>query len=299
MLPLADHHGRFELDLLAIWTRAFAYRRIAEEVPGRYLLEFARYGLLCAYVGPDSKPFAVWMRYEGLPPTKRSASTFPDPPFDNSKHAVDEQVAASVEIIEGLISTGQVPVKYRTGTPAVHIGVGEEEEKEEKKEKKTDLSPRKRVDALFSRYKTLFGRTDKFILSRERKRKIEARIKEGRTDEDFEAAFQGCLGSSYHQENQHDDIELICRDAVHFDRFVGLHVRAPVVGLPDHSKHNLQLLKRKAAENERDGSARGAGGNSGGLPEEADRAGNRSLLPGLGQALDKGVGVRGPAGDRK
>ena len=79
-----------------------------------------------------------------------------------------------------------------------------------------------RVRKLFGLYCEIHGRNGRYVLAGKRERALRARIKEGRTDDEFEAAFRGVLRSTFHVDGGHTDLELVCRDAPHFDRFVAL-----------------------------------------------------------------------------
>jgi uncharacterized phage protein (TIGR02220 family) len=59
-------------------------------------------------------------------------------------------------------------------------------------------------------------------LSAERQSKIRARLREGRTAEEFKQAIDGAAVAPFIDERgkRHDDIELICRNAVKFESFV-------------------------------------------------------------------------------
>lgn len=62
-------------------------------------------------------------------------------------------------------------------------------------------------------------------LDDKRKKKINAILKIGYTVEDLKTAIDGCKQSPWHQgqnerQSVYDDIELICRDASHVDRFI-------------------------------------------------------------------------------
>jgi hypothetical protein len=80
---------------------------------------------------------------------------------------------------------------------------------------------------VFELYKEIHGKTDRYKLDGKRERALRARIKEGRTDEEFARAFRGVLRSGFHVDGGHTDLELICRDAPHFDRFLAMSEPAP------------------------------------------------------------------------
>ncbi len=53
-----------------------------------------------------------------------------------------------------------------------------------------------------------------------RRRKIKARLREGYTVADLKRAIDGLWASDWHVENKRHDLELVCRDAPHVDRFL-------------------------------------------------------------------------------
>lgn len=58
-----------------------------------------------------------------------------------------------------------------------------------------------------------------------RQRAIEGRLKDGYTEDQLIAAVKGCKKTPYNMGDNkdhqfYDDIELICRDAAHVDRFI-------------------------------------------------------------------------------
>ncbi|HKX31349.1 MAG TPA: helix-turn-helix domain-containing protein [Blastocatellia bacterium] len=69
-------------------------------------------------------------------------------------------------------------------------------------------------------------------LDEKRKQKIRARLAEGFNVEDLKLAIDGCSKSPFHQGDNDrnkvfDDIELICRDAAHVERFMGYVANPP------------------------------------------------------------------------
>jgi len=58
------------------------------------------------------------------------------------------------------------------------------------------------------------------VLDDKRRGKIRARIAEGYTVDDLKRAIDGMWASEWHQEHKQWDIELVCRDAKHVDRFL-------------------------------------------------------------------------------
>jgi hypothetical protein len=82
LLPIADHWGRWEHDVRAIWRQVGSYRQdITPEMVETWLGELERGGLFQRY--GDGK-YAAWMNFKGMAKSQRTPSRYPDPPFDNS-----------------------------------------------------------------------------------------------------------------------------------------------------------------------------------------------------------------------
>src|SRR5207302_1087895 len=65
-------------------------------------------------------------------------------------------------------------------------------------------------------------------LDGKRRRKIRARLAEGFSVEDLKQGIDGLWANAWHVENGRTDIELVCRDASHVERFMGvLEPQAP------------------------------------------------------------------------
>lgn len=67
------------------------------------------------------------------------------------------------------------------------------------------------------------------VLDDKRRKKIRARLQDGYSAKDLQNATDGMWTSEWHFTNQQWDIELVCRDAAHVDRFLTL---APVTDAP-------------------------------------------------------------------
>lgn len=79
------------------------------------------------------------------------------------------------------------------------------------------------VSVVFAYWQSVMGHSDS-NLTDERRRKIEARLREGSTVDQIKAAIDGCRASAFHMgENdagkRHDDITLICRSGSKLDWF--------------------------------------------------------------------------------
>ena len=104
---------------------------------------------------------------------------------------------------------------------------------------KTELSE------VFEHWKFVFKKNAATKLDDKRKTKIVARLKDGYTVDQIKQAINGCAASEYHVQNHHTDIELICRDAVHTDRFIGM---SPVTKKPSPSNPNPGAVNEKWPE---------------------------------------------------
>lgn len=125
------------------------------------------------------------------------------------------------------------------GLPRASEAKSKRESKREKKlpsssDEPTTPSEGDQIRAVFGHWLAVMRRNPKTTkLDAKREGKIRARLREGRTVEDLCRAIDGCRASSWHMGDnpdgkRHDDVELICRDAAHVERFAG--ETAPAVG---------------------------------------------------------------------
>ena len=66
----------------------------------------------------------------------------------------------------------------------------------------------------------LNGKRRPMVRSKKRIEAVKRIWKLGYTESDFKQAIRGCTSSEFHINNKHLDIELICRDQDHFERFM-------------------------------------------------------------------------------
>ena len=90
------------------------------------------------------------------------------------------------------------------------------------------------IGEVFEFWKSTFGKNNQTILSDKRKSKITQRLKDGYTLEQIKQAIYNCSKSDYHMAGNYTDIELICRDVEHIDRFLGMtnQIRQQALGNP-------------------------------------------------------------------
>lgn len=96
-------------------------------------------------------------------------------------------------------------------------------------------TPAKRV---FEHWRERTGRTSRTAFDGKRRRAVEARLADGYTPDDLCLAVDGCLVTPHNQgQNErgekYDDLELICRDAAHVDRFIRNAKNPPRPSAPD------------------------------------------------------------------
>lgn len=82
------------------------------------------------------------------------------------------------------------------------------------------------IHEVFAYWQTVMGKP-KAKLTGDRERRVKARIREGYTVDDLKAAVDGCKASDFHMGRDaksegkvFDDLELICRDGAHVERFI-------------------------------------------------------------------------------
>ena len=73
----------------------------------------------------------------------------------------------------------------------------------------------------------LNGEGPKQVATKRRLAKIRARLVEGYTAAELRSAIDGVLASEFHITGGHTDIELICRDQAHVDRYALLAPKKP------------------------------------------------------------------------
>jgi DNA-binding transcriptional ArsR family regulator len=78
------------------------------------------------------------------------------------------------------------------------------------------------VGEVFSHWQGVFGKY-RSRLSPQRRKKIEARLKEGFSVDQLKRAVDGCAGSDFHRDNGHVDLTLICRSEEKLEFFLALY----------------------------------------------------------------------------
>lgn len=129
---------------------------------------------------------------------------------------------------------------------------GSELELELELEKQLPLSaekPADRADMVFEHWRRVMGKNARTAFDQKRRKAVEARLADGYTVEDLFRAVYGCALTPHNmgqndRNERFDDLELICRDAAHVDRFKATAVaRTPAVPARD----DREVLREVAA----------------------------------------------------
>jgi len=105
-----------------------------------------------------------------------------------------------------------------------------------------------RVDEVFD-YWVIVMQHPKAKLDRKRKQKIRDRLADGYSTDDLMRAIDGCKQSPHHMGDNdratvYDDIELICRDAPHVDKFIKLADQPDMTHMSDAARKTAQAAER-------------------------------------------------------
>lgn len=111
------------------------------------------------------------------------------------------------------------------------------------KERQLPLSaeqPADRAVVVFEFWRKVMGKNARTAFDQKRRKAVEARLADGYTVDDLQRAIEGCAATPHNmgQNDRHerfDDLELICRDAAHVDRFrATAAAKKPAPTRPDH-----------------------------------------------------------------
>lgn len=110
------------------------------------------------------------------------------------------------------------------------------------KERKKETPLGDEVSTVFAYWLDTMGKNGSTKLTGDRRRKIEARLREGYTVDRIKRAVDGCAGSAFHRgENdgrrKHDDIELICRTGSKLEQFEAMPVQSQADQQEDFSAY--------------------------------------------------------------
>lgn len=95
------------------------------------------------------------------------------------------------------------------------------------------------INIVFLFWKEVFKKTDRTQLKGVRETKIKARLKEGYTVDEIKQAILNISCSQHHIDGGHTDIELICRDQSHLDKYIAMGGPAKLNQSPENKKQDL------------------------------------------------------------
>lgn len=111
----------------------------------------------------------------------------------------------------------------------------------EKKIKAKACQVEPEVEALFQLYAQLLGKTPRYRLTQKRAGHLRARLKEGRTREEFEVCFRALARSGWHRKQGFDDLEQVVRSTENFDKWLARAQAESSSSLPpEHPAHGHQ-----------------------------------------------------------
>lgn len=228
---VADDWGRFEFNPRRIWSKVFGAREdITVDEVASWLAEYDGKELLVRY-HVDGE-LAYWTGFQGRPPSQRRQSLYPEPSQVRRKRLVKRRAT------EGLGEAYPSPIDedrkiYSQSEDRSEIEQSRSEEGSEERIPPNALAvidppPASPAVQVFNHWKLAMKHPNaKF--TPERRRRVEARLREGYTVDELKAAIDGCLLSTFHQGGNtdgkvFDDLELICRDGKHVEQFLREHV---------------------------------------------------------------------------
>ena len=123
-----------------------------------------------------------------------------------------------------------------------------ETEAETETEAEKPLSSSNEPDRVFAYWQEVMHHP-RAKLDRKRRQKIRDRLADGYSTDDLMQAIDGCKRSPHHMGDNdratvYDDIELICRDAPHVDKFIKLSDQPDMTGMSDAARKTAQAAQR-------------------------------------------------------
>ena len=123
-----------------------------------------------------------------------------------------------------------------------------ETEAETETEAEKPLSSSNEPDRVFAYWQEVMHHP-RAKLDRKRRQKIRDRLADGYSTDDLMQAIDGCKRSPHHMGDNdratvYDDIELICRDAPHVDKFIKLSDQPDMTGMSDAARQTAQAAQR-------------------------------------------------------
>lgn len=217
----ADREGRFEWRPRALGAVILPY---SDADFSRVLDALATRGFVLKYAC-DGREYGVVRTFKRhqVVNNRESDSVLPDP---------DECEAIPVK------PTRKARVRHATGArTSGREGKGREGKgtiSPSRRGRAGDVSP-SGADEVFGHWQRVLGKP-RAKLSPERRRAIDARLRDGTTVDELKRAIDGCAKSPFHlgqndQGKRHDDLTLICRNRSKVEQFMGYLDAKPVLSL--------------------------------------------------------------------
>lgn len=142
-----------------------------------------------------------------------------------------------LEVVPPRQSVGLEPDNLSRQSVGVSIG----ESREGSSPDGEDVSLSDQVGEVFEHWRSAFGMNGNAKLTPERRRKIQARLRDNYTVDRIKRAIDGCASSDFHRSRGYTDLTLICRNGSKLEEFE----RKPLGDeLSDHQQQVADALER-------------------------------------------------------
>lgn len=249
LLNAVDDHGLFDArpNMLRATLYPLRLDRVREADITRWLAACEKAGLILLYEA-DSKPYLKVLNTQW---ESRSKPKYPLPSPNAGKEAGGDNLLPS----DDDCAQSQTDASNDAQLSPYSNTYSETNSHSETDSK--DSPPSADVSAVFSYWQTRLNHpTAK--LTAERKRKVQARLREGYSVEQIKQAIDGCASSPFHLGQNdngqvYDDLELICRNGSKIEQFIQYAAAPPVKHLSKSAqiqKNNLALVEKYRSEAE-------------------------------------------------
>lgn len=213
---LADDEGRFRASTRLIRTALFPYDDdLDDDGVSSWLAELARAGLVVLHDHAVGRIGQLDFRY-------------PSPVEQSVSHPTPSRLPAPPPDQPGLFDAGGAPETAPLRRIPEDSEICRSEDRRSKEEDRRAPPARDRQEAVailsvFEHWRTVL-RHPGAVLTADRRRRIQARLREGRTVEELKEVVDGCAASAFHMgENDegrvYDSVELLFRNAGKVDTF--------------------------------------------------------------------------------
>ena len=217
----ANDYGKLRGEWWTVRSSIFVMNELSPNKIEVMLEELEKSDLITRYEVKGEKYIKLnnWEKHQTV--SHPAKDQFPEPSSNPSSGASPEPVEKSPQ--QGKLSKGKLS-KGNIGE-----GGGNPEEVKRQRKTYTSIELSKITTQLFNFWKQTLNHP-KAILTKDRKSKIQARLKEGYTIEQAEEAIAGCSLSSFHMGDNkygrvYDSIQLIFRNGDQIEQFIGIYER--------------------------------------------------------------------------